>query len=270
MQANVDPFGVSSVPLPTCGALRRVGEPRRAAGWRSTSSTCRLLHALVGLLTIAFAYALFRQCCLAGGRSSPPLFSRRQPLLLHDQPARDAGEHRGPRRGRRRSRCSLGTSEPPRSGDVPGGFVAGLGFYVYCPDGSRSPSGSFFLHRCWRSSTRRFPLRKLAAAGSDRTGRIRPHGRPDRDRRVEDPVRETTPQRDVLDDLPGSAGAAAGVGVRDERVGGYKTNISHGLGTFNSTSLDNAWIYENRGPRLRRSADGHPRSGSVSGSSAWH
>ena len=126
--------------------------------------------------------------------------------------------------------------------------MAGLGFYVYQPARVTYPIWIVFCSG-WDSSTsigsRCGTLLHLGAIAT--VGVVLTAG-PIFYRGVTDPAGQWNRPTGRPAHLQGSPGAAAGLGLtRASEWEGYKTNVRQGLGTFNSTVVDHAWIYANHG-----------------------
>ena len=243
---GVDPFGISNYLARPAGLFVLWGNLAERLGGDDFFNNVRLLQALFGLLTIAVAYALFRQLlprwwavfatALLGVSHAFLMISRlamRENTSVLVEVAALALLVWG-----LRNHHALAT--------FAGGFVAGLGFYVYVPGRAVFPIWAFFLILLAFLYRDRFPLRKLAQLGAIALAGFVLMAGPVMIAESKIPP-ETTPQRDVLMIYPEARQLQQGWVFATSEWEGFKTNISHGLGVFNNNEVDNAWIYENRG-----------------------
>ncbi len=243
---GVDPFGISNYLARPAGLFVLWGNLAARLGGDDFFNNVRLLQALFGLLTIAVAYALFRQLlprwwavfatALLGVSHAFLMISRlamRENTSVLVEVAAFALLVWG-----LRNHHALAT--------FAGGFVAGLGFYVYVPGRAVFPVWAFFLILLAFLYRDRFPLRKLAQLGAIALAGFALMAGPVMIAESKIPP-ETTPQRDVLMIYPEARQLQQGWVFATSEWEGFKTNISHGLGVFNNNEHDNAWIYENRG-----------------------
>ena len=266
--ANVDPFGVSWY-------LDAPGRCSSSSGGSSASCIggvdlyhMRLLHAIVGLLTVAACYALFRQMLpralgglrtvLVGVSHSMFMISR---LAMRENTAR-------PRRRRRVHPAPLGAS----------GSTSWRRSSAVSSPGSASTSTSRAASRfpLWIALPRRpgaslpaaIPAPNAAEPRRDRTSQASLlDGGPDHaDRRVEDPAGQRSRQRDRLFIYNEAREEQQRLGLRRQPVGRRTRRTSEfGLGDFNNNVVDHCLDLREPRPRLRRSPDRASSSGSGSG-----
>lgn len=244
---GVDPFGISTYLSRPSGLFvlwgnlaERLGP---AADW---FYSVRLLHALFGLLTIAVAYVLFRQllprwwavfATVLLGVSHAFLMISRMAMRENTSVLVEVAAF---------ALLFWGLRNEHALATFAGGFVAGLGFYVYVPGRAVFPVWVLFLVLLAFLFRDRFPLRWLAQAGAIALAGFILMAGPVMIAESKIPP-TTTPQRDVLLIYPEARQLQQGWVYANSEWEGYKTNISHGLGVFNNNEVDNAWIYENRG-----------------------
>ena len=247
-QQGVDPFGISNYLARPSGLFvlwgnlaERLGP---AADW---FYNVRLLQALFGLLTIAVAYAFFRQLLprwwavfatvLLGVSHVFLIISRmamRENTAVLVEVAAFALLFWG-----LRNQHALAT--------FLGGFVAGLGFYVYVPGRAVFPIWALFLILLAFLFRDRFPLPRLAQAGAIAVAGFILMAGPVMIAESKIPPATMSPQKDVLFVYPEARQLQQRWVFANSEWEGYKTNVSHGLGVFNNNEVANAWIYENRG-----------------------
>ena len=180
----------------------------------------RLLHAIVGLLTVAACYVALPAAAAAELGVPRRLARRRQPLDVHDQPARDAREH-----GRARARggahpARLGPATIARSsrsssaGSSPGSASTSTTRRGWC-----SRSGSLFLLGLGPALQEALSGAEAADRRCDHDGGLRAGGdadhllRVDRSRR-----REHSGQGDSLFIYKDARVVQQTVGLRAQRV----------------------------------------------------
>jgi 4-amino-4-deoxy-L-arabinose transferase-like glycosyltransferase len=207
----------------------------------------RLLHAIVGLLTIAACYVLFRLllprnwavlgALLVGVNHSMFMISR---LAMRENTAVFVLV------------VALillvwGFRHGQELAIFLGGFVAGLGFYVYYPARVVFPIWLLFLLGLGLLYKRRFTARKLLTVGAITTAGF---------------ALAATPIIYSESTIPSTVHSGQGDSLfiyKDARVeqqqwvfaqsefDGWVKNIKFGLGTFNSKVVDHSWIYPNYG-----------------------
>ena len=208
----------------------------------------RLLHAIVGLLTIAACYVLFRLlllprrwaflgALLVGVNHSMFMISR---LAMRENTAVFVLV------------VALillvwGLRHGQELAIFLGGFVAGLGFYVYYPARVAFPIWIVFLIGLGLLYKKRFAARRLLLVGAVTTAGF---------------VLAATPIIYSESTIPSSTHSGQGDSLmiyKDARVeqqhwvfaqsqfDGWVKNVEYGLGTFNSKVVDHSWIYPNYG-----------------------
>jgi Dolichyl-phosphate-mannose-protein mannosyltransferase len=207
----------------------------------------RLLHASVGLLTIAACYVLFRLlmprnwaflgAVLVGVNHSMFMISR---LAMRENTAVFVLV------------VALillvwGFQHSQELSIFLGGFVAGLGFYVYYPARVAFPIWIVFLLGVGLLYKKRFPARRLLLVAAITTAGF---------------VLAATPIIYSESTIPPSTHSGQGDSLmiyNDARVeqqhwvfagsqfDGWVANIKYGLGTFNNKIVDHSWIYANYG-----------------------
>ncbi len=212
----------------------------------------RLLHALFGLLTLAAAYALFRQLlprwwavfasCVLGVSHSFLIISR---LAMRENTAVLAEVLA-------LALLLWGFRRSHPLATFLGGVVAGLGFYVYYPARATLPIWIVFLAALGVIGRRRFPVRRILTFGAIAIAGF---------------VLVATPIMIAESHIPRSIGVPSDYDPQHstymiypearerERqwvhassvAEGFKTNIRWGLGAFNNTVTDNGNIYVNPG-----------------------
>lgn len=208
----------------------------------------RLLHAVVGLLTVAACYALFRVlelprrwaflgAVLVGVNHSMFMISR---LAMRENTAV----------------LVLvvafilllwGFRHSHELAVFLGGFVAGLGFYVYYPARVAFPIWIVFLLGVGLLYKRRFPVRRVLTVAAITTAGF---------------VLAATPIIYSESTIPSGEHSGQGDSLfiyKDARLeqqrwvfaqsewDGWVQNVKYGLGTFNSKVVDHSWIYPNYG-----------------------
>jgi hypothetical protein len=128
-----------------------------------------------------------------------------------------------------------------------GGFVAGLGFYVYYPARVVFPMWIVFLLGLGLLYKKRFGARQLLTVGAVTTAGF---------------VLAATPIIYSESTIPSSVASGQGDSLfiysdarvvqehwvfADSELGGWLKNVKFGLGTFNSKVVDHSWIYPNYG-----------------------
>jgi hypothetical protein len=211
----------------------------------------RLLHALCGLLTIAAAYALFRQLlprwwavfasCVLGVSHSFLMISR---LAMRENTAVLAEVLA-------LALLLWGLRRNHPLATFLGGVVAGLGFYVYYPARATFPIWIVFLVVLGAIGRGRFPARRILSVGAIAAlGFVL----------VATPItiaESHIPRAGVPSDFDPQHSTYLIYPEARERerqwvnassiADGLKTNIRWGLGAFNNTVTDNGNIYVNRG-----------------------
>jgi dolichyl-phosphate-mannose-protein mannosyltransferase len=210
----------------------------------------RLLHALVGLLTIAACYALFRlllprnwaffATLLVGINHSMFMISR---LAMRENTAVLVLV----------VALTLLLWGFRRNNELAiflGGVAAGFGFYVYYPARIAFPIWVAFLIALGILYRKRFPVRQLLTVGAITASGFVLVATPIIYSESQIPAsqnRQEGGQRVSLMIFPeGRAEQKAWV-FADSEWDGWKTNVRMGLETFNSKDVDHGWIYVNNG-----------------------
>jgi hypothetical protein len=243
---NVDPFGVSwylSRPAMLFIGWGRLGELLGGVDLVHM----RLLHALFGLLTIAACYALFRlllprnwaifATVLVGASHSMFMISR---LAMRENTALLALVLA-------LTLLLWGLRENHELATFLGGFVAGLGFYVYSPARVAFPIWVAFLVVLALLNRRRFAVRTLLALGSIAAVGFVLSAGPIVYAESKIPSDAPNAQRDSLLIYPEAREEQKGWVFAKSELEGYEKNMRYGLGTFNNRVVDHSWIYENHG-----------------------
>ena len=210
----------------------------------------RLLHALVGLLTIAACYALFRlllprnwaffATLLVGINHSMFMISR---LAMRENTAVLVLVVAltlllwGLRRGNELAVFL-------------GGFVAGLGFYVYYPARITFPIWIAFLIALGLLYRKRFSVRRLLTVGAITAAGFVLSATPIIYAESQIPaaqIRQEGGLRVSLMIYPEGRAQQQFWVFADSEWDGWKTNVRMGLETFNSRFVDHGWIYVNNG-----------------------
>jgi 4-amino-4-deoxy-L-arabinose transferase-like glycosyltransferase len=247
---DADPFGVSyylSRPVLLFLAWGKLGE--LFGGFDLYHM--RLLHAVFGLLTIAASYALLRQLLPRGWAVfASAVFGSSHAFLMISRLAM------------RENTAVLvavvgfalllwGLRNDHALSTFLGGFVAGLGFYVYFPARVTMPIWLAFLVLLGLTSRRSFPLRRVALAGSIALAGFVLMAAPitiaeSRIPSIPGPS-DAEPQEQTLM-IYADAREWQRQWVSAPTVWeGYKKNIEWGLGAFNNKVTDEGFIYVNAG-----------------------
>ena len=207
----------------------------------------RLLHALVGLLTIAGCYVLFRLMLprgwaflgafLVGVNHSMFMISR---LAMRENTAVFMLVVAlillvwGLRHGQELSIFL-------------GGFVAGLGFYVYYPARVAFPIWIVFLLGLGLLYKRRFAARKLLTVGAVTTAGFVLAATPIIYSESTIPSSTDSGQSDSLFVYADARAMQQYWVGAPTQLDGWLKNVKYGLGTFNNEVVDHSWIYPNYG-----------------------
>jgi hypothetical protein len=207
----------------------------------------RLIHALFGLLVVAAAYALFRQLLprrwavfaafVLGASHSFFMISRlamRENTAVLVEVVAFALLLWGLRRDH-----ALAT--------FAGGFVAGLGFYVYFPGRATFPLWLAFLVGAAVFLRDRFPVMRLLRLGGVATIGFVLMAGPIFIAERQAPSEDTAAQRESFLIYPEGRRVQRDWVFASSTAEGIRTNVKWGLGTFNNTVVDHSWIYENHG-----------------------
>jgi len=210
----------------------------------------RLLHATVGLLTIAACYALFRL-----------LLPRNWAFFAAVLVGLNHAMFMISRLAMRENTAVLFTVVALtlllwgfRSGNelatYLGGVVAGLGFYVYYPARIAFPIWIVFLILLGLVYRKRFPVRRLLTVGAITAAAVVLVATPIVYSESQIPVSENRQvggqQAGLMIFSSGREEQKAWV-FADSEWEGWKANVRMGLETFNSKDVDHGWIYLNTG-----------------------
>src|SRR5262245_38477409 len=248
--ANVDPFGVSTFFSRPAGLFIVWGKLGELLGGIDLFHM-RLLHALVGLATIAASYVLFRLMLPRGWAAfATVLVAASHSMFMISRLAM------------RENTAVLaivlsfalllwGLRQRHELATFLGGLVAGFGFYVYFPARVALPVWLVFLLALGLLYKQRFPARTLVSLGAIAVTGV---------------VLSATPILYAESKVPSVAGPSDAepqqqtlmiyADAREKQRQwvfaptvweGYKTNVRYGLGTFNNKVVDNGWIYVNEG-----------------------
>jgi hypothetical protein len=207
----------------------------------------RLLHAIVGLLTIAACYVLFRLllprnwaflgAVLVGVNHSMFMISR---LAMRENTAVFILV------------LALillvwGFQHNQELAIFLGGFVAGLGFYVYYPARVAFPIWIVFLLGLGLLYKKRFPARRLLLVGAITTAGFALAATPIIYSESTIPSTTHSGQDDSLFIYHDARVEQQQWVFAQSEFDGWVKNIKFGLGTFNSKVVDHSWIYPNYG-----------------------
>jgi hypothetical protein len=244
--ANVDPFGVSWYLTRPAGLFIVWGNLGELIGGFDLFHM-RLLHAVVGLLTVAVSYALFRlmlprwwaafATALVAASHALFMISR---LAMREDTALLAVV------------LSLtlllwGLQKRHELATFLGGVVAGLGFYVYFPGRVALPIWIAFLLGLGLLYRQRFPRRTLLSLGAIALAGAVLAATPILYAESKVPSGEAQGQRDSLMIYNAAREEQKRWVFEDSQFDGYVENVKFGLGTFNNDVVDHAWIYPNFG-----------------------
>jgi hypothetical protein len=207
----------------------------------------RLLHASVGLLTIAACYVLFRLllprnwaflgAVLVGVNHSMFMISR---LAMRENTAVFILV------------LALillvwGFQHSQELAIFLGGFVAGLGFYVYYPSRVVFPIWIVFLLGVGLLYKKRFPARRLLLVGAITAAGFVLAATPIIYSESTIPSTTHSGQRDSLFIYHDARVEQQQWVFAQSEFDGWVKNVKYGLGTFNSKVVDHSWIYPNYG-----------------------
>lgn len=244
---NVDPFGYSFYLGRPAGLFVVWGNLGELIGGIDLFNM-RLLHAVVGLLTIAACYALFRVlllprkwaflgAILVGVNHSMFMISR---LAMRENTAVLVLV------------VALilllwGLRHRHELAIFLGGFVAGLGFYVYYPARVAFPIWIVFLIGLGLLYKRRFRARQLLTVAAITTAGFVLAATPIIYSESTIPPNERSGQRDSLFIYDDARVEQQRWVFAQSEFDGWVKNVKNGLGTFNSEVVDHSWIYPNYG-----------------------
>jgi 4-amino-4-deoxy-L-arabinose transferase-like glycosyltransferase len=247
---NVDPFGVSTYLTRPAGLFVVWGKLGELLGGIDLSHM-RLLHALVGLLTVAVCYALFRlmlprwwaafATVLVAASHSMFMISR---LAMRENTALLAIVLSF-------TLLLWGLRERHELATFLGGLVAGFGFYVYFPARVALPIWIVFLLGLGLLYKQRFPRRTLLSLGAIAVAGVVLTATPIVYAESQIPSipgpSDAEPQRQTLMIYADARELQRQWVFAPTVWEGYKTNVRYGLGTFNNKVVDHGWIYINPG-----------------------
>jgi 4-amino-4-deoxy-L-arabinose transferase-like glycosyltransferase len=241
-----DPFGYSFYLTRPAGLFVVWGKLGEALGGIDLLHM-RLLHAIVGLLTIAASYALFRlffprgwaflAALLVGINHAMFMISR---LAMRENTAVFVLVVA-------LTLLVWGLRERQELAIFLGGFVAGLGFYVYYPARVVFPIWILFLLGLGLLYRKRFGVRQLLAVGAVTTAGFVLAATPIVYSESTIPSSEHSGQGDSLFVYSNARTIQQHWVFADSELAGWWQNVKFGLGTFNSTVVDHSWIYPNYG-----------------------
>jgi Dolichyl-phosphate-mannose-protein mannosyltransferase len=207
----------------------------------------RLLHALVGLLTIAACYALFRlllprnwaffAAVLVGVSHSMFMISR---LAMRENTAVLVLVVAF-------TLLLWGLRHENELAIFLGGVVAGLGYYTYYPGRAAFPIWVAFLIAVGVLYRKRFAARRLLMVGAITAAGFALAATPIV--YAESQVPSNTPggQSESLLIYGKARAIQQGWVFADSELDGYLKNVKWGLGAFNNRVVDHGWIYVNNG-----------------------
>jgi hypothetical protein len=243
---NVDPFGVSWYLTRPAGLFVVWGKLGELIGGVNLFHM-RLLHALVGLLTLAASYALFRLLL-------PRYWAAFATVLVAASHAMFMISRLAMRENTAVLAVVLsftlllwGLREKHELATFLGGVVAGLGFYVYFPGRVALPLWIAFLIVLGLFYKQRFPRRTLLSLGAIAVAGAVLTATPIVYAESQVPPDQSSGQRDGLLIYDKAREQQRAWVFADSQFEGYKTNVRYGLGTFNSKVDDHGWIYSNPG-----------------------
>jgi hypothetical protein len=245
-EANVDPFGVSWYLTRPAGLFVVWGDLGELIGGIDLFHM-RLLHAVVGLLTVAVSYALFRlmlprwwaafAAALVAASHSMFMLSR---LAMRENTALLAVVLSF-------TLLLWGLQRKHELATFLGGVVAGLGFYVYFPGRVALPIWIAFLLGLGLLYKQRFPRRTLLSLGAIAIAGALLTATPILYAESQVPSFQAQGQRDSLLIYDAAREEQKRWEFEDSQWDAYKANVRQGLGTFNNNVVDHAWIYPNYG-----------------------
>ena len=207
----------------------------------------RLLHALCGLLVVAASYALLRQ-----------VLPRRWALLATLIFGTSHSFFMVSRLAMRENTAVLcevvafalllwGLRKNHELATFLGGFVAGLGFYVYFPSRIAFPLWILFLVGLALLYRSQYPRRRLLALGSVAVAGAVLMAAPIMIAESQIPVSAIQPNKETLLIYKEAREVQRAWVRKPTEWEGYKHNVKAGLTTFNNKTEDHGWIYANRG-----------------------
>ena len=244
---GVDPFGVSAYATRPTLLFIVWGHLGKWIGGIDLTHM-RVLHALVGVLTIALSYFLFRQLLPRGwAMFASAVFGLNHAFLLISRLAMRENTAVFAEvlaltlllRGFRRRHLFL---------TVLGGIAAGVGFYVYHPGRAAFVLWLVFLGLLALLYRPMFPLRRIASFGAAALAGFVLMAGPLllAERKAPPTYRAVDPMAQLLITKKGRELQRDWVSAPTV-LDGYLTNVKFGLKTFNSKVVDHGWIYVNPG-----------------------
>jgi hypothetical protein len=245
-QPHVDPFGASGYLTRPAMLFIFWGKLGNLIGGIDLFHM-RLLHALVGLLTVAACYALFRLTRLPRGWAvlAAVLVGASHSMFMISRLAM-------------RENTSVlflvvalslllwGLQNAHELAIFLGGVAAGLGFYVYEPGRIAYPIWMLFLVGLALLYRRRFPGSFLLRTAAITTAGFLLVATPIVYSQAKVTDQQTAQQTGLF--IYNTAREEQQFWVNaDSQWDGWKTNVKFGLGTFNNHVVDHAWIYPNYG-----------------------
>jgi hypothetical protein len=207
----------------------------------------RLLHGMVGLLTLVACYVLFRQ-----------LLPRNWAFLATILVGVNHALFMISRMAMRENTALLvvvvslalllwGLRNDHELAFFLGGIVSGLGFYVYEPGRVAFPIWIAFLVGLRLLYSRQFATRRLLTAGAITTAGFVLMAAPLIYSESQIPAGETRGQAESLMLYNKARVIQQHWVFADSQFAGWVENVKHGLGTFNSNTVDHSWTYPNYG-----------------------
>ncbi len=207
----------------------------------------RLLHALCGLLVVAASYALLRQVLPRGWALVATLifgtshaFFMLSRLAMRENTAVLAEVVA-------LALLLWGIRSNHELATFLGGLAAGLGFYVYFPSRIAFPLWILFLVGLALLYRSRFARRRLLVHGSIVVAGVVLMAAPIVIAESKIPEGGQQPNKETLLFYKEAREVQRAWVFKDTEWEGYKHNVKAGLATFNSKTVDHAWIYPNRG-----------------------
>lgn len=246
-QPNVDPFGLSTYLARPALLFLAWGDLGELIGGIDLFHM-RLLHGAFGLLTIGASYLLFRQllprgwavfaACVLGLSHAFFMISR---LAMRENTAVLLEVLAF-------ALLLWGLRNDHMLSTFLGGFVAGLGFYVYFPARATFPVWVMFLIALGVFFRSEFPRRRIVRAGLIATAGFLLMAAPVVI--AEGKLTDTAgalPQKETLMIYPEARELQKDWVFESSIAAGWWKNISWGLTAFNNKIVDHGFIYENKG-----------------------
>ena len=244
--SNVDPFGVSWYLSRPAGLFIFWGNLGELFGGIDLFHM-RLLHAVVGLLTVAACYVLFRLLLSRGWAAFATILVAASHAMFMIS-----------RMAMRENTAVLvvvvaltlllwGLRNQHELATFLGGVAAGLGSYVYEPGRVAFPIWVGFLVVLGLFYRRRFPVRTLLSLGAVAVAGAVLMATPIAYANSQVPSFERNGTRDSLFFFDDAREEQQRWVFAQSQWDGYKKNVEFGLGTFNAGVVDHSWIYVNYG-----------------------